>query len=64
MHQIDFVEKEVVSANGLLENMVQISEDDKAFVKMVEESRNKSGDHYVEPLFFKKRNLIMPNNTK
>ena len=57
MYQIDFVEKEVVSVNGLLENMVQISEDDKAFLKMVEESRNKSGDHYVEPLLFLKKEL-------
>ena len=37
--------------------MVQISEDDKAFLKMVEESRNKSGDHYVEPLLFLKKEL-------
>ena len=64
MHQNDFVEKEVISVNGLLENMVEISKDDKAFLKTVEESTTKSGDHYVVPLPFKKENLIMPNNRK
>ena len=37
MHQNDFVEKEVINVNGLLENMVEISKDDKAFLKTVEE---------------------------
>ena len=32
MHQNHFVEKEVISINGLLENMVEISKDDKAFL--------------------------------
>ena len=52
------------SINGLLENMVEISKDDKVFLKTVEESAIKSGDHYVVPLPFKKDNLIMPNNRK
>ena len=64
MHQNNFVEKEVINVNGLLENMVEISKDDKAFLKTVEESTTKSGDHYVVPLPFKKENLIMPNNRK
>ena len=29
MHQNDFVEKEVINVNGLLENMVEISQDDR-----------------------------------
>ena len=64
LHQNDFVEKEVINVNGLLENMVEISKDDKAFLKTAEESTTKSGDHYVVPLPFKKENLIMPNNRK
>ena len=64
MHQNDFVEKEVINVNGLLENMVEISKNDKAFLKNVEESTIKSGDHYVVPLSFKKENLIMQNNMK
>ena len=65
MHQNDFIEKEVININGLLENMVEISKDDKAFLKTVEESTIKSGDHYVVvPLPFKTENLIMPNNRK
>ena len=64
MHQNDFVEKEANYVNGLLENMVEISKDDKAFLKTVEESTTKSGDHYVVPLPFKKENLIMSNNRK
>ena len=68
MHQNDFVEKEVINVNGFLENMVDISTDDKgiiskAFLK-TEESTMKSGDHYIVPLPFKKENLIMPNNRK
>ena len=64
MHQNDFLEKEVINVNGLLENMVEISKDDKAFLKTVEESTTKSGDHYVVPLPFKKENLTMPNKWK
>ena len=64
MHQKDFVEKEVINVNGLLKNMVEISKDDKAFLKTVEESTIKCGDHYVIPLPFKKDNLIMSNNRK
>ena len=41
--------------------MVEISKDDKAFLKTIEESTTKSGDHYVVPLPFKKENLIMLN---
>ena len=33
MHQNDSVEKQVISVNGLLENMVEIFKDDKAFLK-------------------------------
>ena len=33
MHQNDFVEKEVIIVNGLLEDMVEISKEDKAFLK-------------------------------
>ena len=36
MHQNDLVEKEVINVNGLLENMREISKDDKAFLKTVE----------------------------
>ena len=64
MYQNDFVEKEVINVNGLLENMGEISNDDKAFLKTVEESTIKSGDHYVVPLPFEKENLIMQNNRK
>ena len=65
MHQNDFAEKEVINVNGLLENMVEISKDGKAFLKTVEESTIKSGDHYVvASLPFKKENLIMPNDRK
>ena len=64
MHQNDFVEKEVINVNGLLENMVEISKDDKAFLKTVKESTTKSANHYVVPLPFQKENLIMPNNRK
>ena len=42
--------------------MVEISKNDKAFLKTVEESRTKSGDHYVVPLPFEKENLIIPND--
>ena len=63
-HQNDFVEKEVININGLLENLVRISKDDKVFLKAVEESASKSGNHYVVPLPFKKENLIIPNNRK
>ena len=31
MHQNDFADYEVINVNGLLENMVEISKDDKAF---------------------------------
>ena len=31
MHQNGFVDQEVINVNGLLENMVEISKDDKAF---------------------------------
>ena len=44
--------------------MVGISKDDKVFLKTVEESTVKSGDHYIVPCPFKKNNLIMPNNRK
>ena len=65
MHENDFVGKEVINVNGLLENMVEISKDDKAFLKtQVKESTTKSGYHYVVPLSFKKENLIMANNRK
>ena len=37
MHQNYFVEKEVINVNGLLENMVEISKDGKAFLKTLEE---------------------------
>ena len=63
MYQNNFVQKEVINANGLLENMVEISNDDKAFLKN-QQSTIKSGDHYIVPLPFKKENLIMPNNRK
>ena len=43
---------------------MDISKDDKAFLKTVEESTSKSGEHYVILLPFKKENLIMPNNRK
>ena len=62
MHQNDFVEKEVINVNRLLENMVGISKDDKAFWTTLEGLTTKSGDHYVAPLPFKKDNLIMPYN--
>ena len=52
------------SINGLLENMVEIPKDDKVFLKTVEESTIKSGDHYAVPFPFKKENLIMPNYRK
>ena len=42
--------------------MVGISKDDKTFLKTVEESTTKSGDHYVVPFPFEKENPIMPNN--
>ena len=45
MHQNYFVEIEVINVNGLLANMVKISKDDRAFLKTVEESTTKSGDH-------------------
>ena len=66
MHQNEFVEKEVISVNGFLENMMDISTDDKgiiskAFLK-TEESTIKSGDHYIVPFPFKKESLIIPNN--
>ena len=54
MHQNNFVEKEVINVNGLLENMVEVSKDDKAFLKVAEESTTKSGDHYIVPFSFKK----------
>ena len=37
INQNDFFEKKVINVNGLLENMVEISIDDKAFLKTVEE---------------------------
>ena len=37
IHQNDVAEKEVISVNGLLENMGEISKDDKTFRKTVEE---------------------------
>ena len=37
INQNDFIEKKVINVNGLLENMVEISIDDKAFLKTVEE---------------------------
>ena len=58
MHQNDFVEKEVINVNRLLENMVGISKDDKAFWTTLEGLTTKSGDHYVALLPFKKDNLI------
>ena len=65
MHQNDFVEKEIININnGLLENMVEISKDNKTRLKTVEESTTKSGDNYVVPLPLKKESLIMPNNRK
>ena len=62
MHQNDFVEKEVINVNRLLENMVGISKDDKAFWTTLEGLTTKSGDYYVASLPFKKDNLIMPYN--
>ena len=44
--------------------MVEVSKDDKVFLKTVEESTIKSGDHYIVPRPFKKDNLFMPNNRK
>lgn len=64
MHQNDFVEKEVINVNGLLENMINISKVDKKFLNTVEESTTKSVDHYVVPHPFKKESLMMPNNRK
>ena len=62
MHQNNFVEKEVINVNGSLENMVEISKNSQTFLKTIEESTTKSGNHYVVPLLFKKENLIIPNN--
>ena len=45
IHQNSLVEKEFINVNGLLENMAEISKDDKAFIKTVEESAIKSGNH-------------------
>ena len=64
IHQNDFVEREVIKVNSLLENMVEISKDDKAFLKTAEESTATSGDRYGLLRPFKKENLIMPNNRK
>ena len=44
--------------------MVEISKDNKIFLKNVDESTTKPGDHYVVSLPFKKENLIMPNKKK
>ena len=52
------LKKKVINVNGLLENMVEISKDDKRLLKTVEESTIKSGDHYVVLLPFKKDNQI------
>ena len=55
MHQIDFIEKEVINVNSLLQNMVEISKDDKAFLKTVEESTIKSGDIMLYHFLLRKR---------
>ena len=66
MRQNDFVEKEVTNVNGFWKKWwkLEISKDEKAFLKTVEESTIKSGDHYILPFPFKNENLIMPNNRK
>ena len=64
MNQNDFVEREVINVNGLLENMINISKFDKQFLNTVEGSTTKAVDHYVLPHPFKKESLMMPNNRK
>ena len=51
MQQINFV----MNVNGVLENMVEISTNDKAFRKTVEESIATSNYHYVVHFFLRKR---------
>ena len=41
------LKKKVINVNGLLENMVEISKDDKRLLKTVEESTIKSGDQFI-----------------
>ena len=43
--------------------MARISEDDKAFLNTVKESKTKSGNHYLVPLPFRKEDLMMPKNS-
>ena len=66
MRQNDFVEKEVTTLMVCWKKWwkLEISKDEKAFLKTVEESTIKSGDHYIVPFPFKNENLIMPNNRK
>ena len=51
MQQINFV----MNVNGVLENMVEISTNDKAFRKTVEESIATSNYHYAVHFFLRKR---------
>ena len=40
MHQNDFADYEVINVNGLLENMVEISKDDKAFWRLLKNQQS------------------------
>ena len=51
MQQINFV----MNVNGVLENMVEISTNDKAFLKTVEESIATSNYHYAVHFLLRKR---------
>ena len=51
MQQINFV----MNVNGVLENMVEVSTNDKAFLKTVEESIATSNYHYAVHFLLRKR---------
>ena len=64
MYQNDFNEAMRMKIGGFLENLEEVSNDDRKFIKTVEQGRSKSGGHYVVPLPFREDDLEMPNNRK
>ena len=61
IYQNEFCEEVHLSTRGILEDIEEISKDDKMFLAIVERTK-KVADHYEVPLPYRDGNLQLPNN--
>ena len=62
IYQNDFCEEVHLSTRGILEDIEEISKDDKMFLAIVEKGTKKVADHYEVPLPYRDGNLQLPNS--